>query len=210
MGIPVFVVDDHTLVRQGLVNIIGLERDLVVVGEGTGAAETLGEIREAKPTVLVADLDMPGVRGGDFIAMAKQALPSLRALACTMHASYGYVAEAFKRGADGYVLKSSPSELLIEGIRALADGRGFIDPALQKEVVRLVQEPNRRVPTMDLTAQEIRVLGLAAEGLTNQQIAARVGESGESVKLRLRRCFGKLGATDRASAVAAAVRRGLI
>jgi DNA-binding NarL/FixJ family response regulator len=209
--ISVFVVDDHALVRSGLVNIIALEPDLQVVGDGTGALESLNAIRRSQPRVLVVDLDMPTIRGPDFISMAKDAVPTLLALACTVHASYGWVAEAFRRGADGYVLKSSSSSLLIDAIRAVAEGRGFIDPALQKEVVRLAQQgKGQRAPTMELTARELRVLGLAAEGLTNQQIAARVGESVESVKLHLRRSFSKLGATDRASAVVAAVRRGLI
>jgi DNA-binding NarL/FixJ family response regulator len=210
MVISVYVVDDHALVREGLLRIVNLESDLTVVGSGTGSAETLAEVRRAVPRVLVADLEMPAIRGADFIAMAREAVPSLRVVACSMHASYGYISEALRRGADGYVLKSSPAELLVRAIRAVAAEQGFIDPALQSDVVRLVQSQGRSGGEPDLTAQELQVIRLAAEGLTNQAIAEQVGHSVESVKLRLRGSFRKLGAKDRASAVAAAIRRGLI
>jgi DNA-binding NarL/FixJ family response regulator len=210
MATHVYVVDDHALVRRGLVNIINLEAGLKVVGEGGDTAETLSAIKRLKPDVLVIDLEMPTIRGTDLIAMAKDALPSLRVVACTMHAAFGYLSEALRRGADGYVLKSSSSDLLIAAIRAVAEERGYIDPALQGDVVRLVQERNQPGQPSDLTATEIQVLRLAADGLTNQQIAERVGQSVESVKLRFRWSFRKLGVTDRASAVAAAIRRGLL
>ena len=210
MSIAVYVVDDHALVRHGLVSVINLEEGLRVVGDGGDAAETLTAIKRLRPRVLVVDLEMPTIRGADLIAMAKDALPSLRVVVCTMHAANGYVAEALRRGADGYVLKSSSSDLLIAAIHAVADDRGFIDPALQGEVVRLVQEKKQSGVATDLTVGEIQVLRFAADGLTNQQIAERVGQSVESVKLRFRWSFRKLGATDRASAVAAAIRRGLL
>jgi DNA-binding NarL/FixJ family response regulator len=209
-GTSVFVVDDHALVRDGLINIIDLEPDLTVVGSGTGSAETMRDVKQVRPRVLVVDLEMPVIRGADFIDMAREAVPGIRVIACSMHASYGYISEALKRGADGYVLKSSPGELLIQAIRSVAAGHGFIDPALQADVVRLIQRRGSSEADTDLTAQELQVIRLAAEGLTNQKIAERVGHSVESVKLRLRWSFRKLGAKDRASAVAAAIRRGLI
>lgn len=210
MGVSVYVVDDHALVRQGLVNVINLEEGLRVVGDGGDTSETLAAIKRLRPRVLVVDLEMTTIRGADLIAMAKEAQPSLRVVVCTMHGAHGYVAEALRCGADGYVLKSSSSDLLIAAIRAVADQRGFIDPALQGEVVRLVQDRRQGGAPVDLTVGEIQVLRLAADGLTNQQIAERVGQSVESVKLRFRWSFRKLGAVDRASAVAAAIRRGLL
>lgn len=209
-AIPVFIVDDHVLVREGLINIVNLEPDLRVVGSGTGNAETLAEIKRLRPRVLVCDLEMPTIRGADFMVLAREALPGLHVVVCSMHGSYGYISEALQRGAEGYVLKTSPGDLLVQAIRSVAAGQGFIDPLLQGDVVRLVQSPHRSGPDAELTAQELQVIRLAAEGLTNQKIAERVGQSVESVKLRLRGSFRKLGATDRASAVAAAIRRGLI
>lgn len=210
MSISVYVVDDHALVRQGLVNVINLEDGLRVVGDGGDTSETVAAIKRLRPKVLVVDLEMTTIRGTDLITMAKDAQPSLRVVVCTMHGAHGYVAEALRCGADGYVLKSSSSDLLIAAIRAVADQRGFIDPALQGEVVRLVQDRRQNRAAVDLTVGEIQVLRLAADGLTNQQIAERVGQSVESVKLRFRWSFRKLGAVDRASAVAAAIRRGLL
>jgi len=209
MAITVFVVDDHALVRQGVAQVIAAESDMEVIGEGEGAAETLESVRLLVPQVVVVDLEMPRIRGVDFIERAKDALPALHALVCTMHASQGYVAEALRRGADGYLLKTSPSEVLVAGIRTVASGEGFIDPALQTDVVRLLKDGEQRLLAKDLTAPEIEVLRYAAEGLGNQEIAGRIHQSVETVKLRLRRSFQKLGAADRANAVAIAMRRKL-
>ena len=206
----VFVVDDHTLVRNAIVQIIDLEEDLHVVGEGDGSSQTLEMIQQLRPDVAVIDLEMPQLRGADLIGLLKPLVSSTRILVCTMHASHGYVSEALRRGADGYVLKSSPSSALIEAIRRVAAGLGWIDPALQTDVIKLLQDREQHRTTAELTAQEIEVLGFAAEGLTNQEIAARTRQSVETVKLRLRRSFQKLGAADRANAVALAVRQKLI
>ncbi len=210
MAITVFVVDDHALVRRGISQLLRLERDLGVIGEGSGTSETLDAIVRALPRVAVVDLEMPQIRGADFLAAIKHRAPSVRTLVCTMHGSRGYVAEAVRRGGDGYVLKGSPSERLIEGIRAVAAGGAYIDPALQSDVMRLLQGDDARLIATDLTPQETEVLRLVAEGVSNQEIALRTRQSVETVKLRLRRCFQKLGASDRASAVALAVRRALI
>lgn len=210
MPISVFVVDDHPLVRDGIIQVLKLEPDIQVVGEGTGSAEALESVRQLKPQVVLVDLEMPGIRGADFIDALRQQNLGCRILVCTMHSSHGHVAEALRRGADGYLLKTSPSGLLIEGIRTVAAGRGFIDPALQTDVIRLLQDHDQRLLATDLTAHEIDVLRLAAEGLSNHEIARRTRQSIETVKLRLRRTFQKLGAVDRANAVAVAIRRNLI
>ncbi len=209
-AISVFVVDDHDLVREGIVSVISQQADIVTVGSGAGDAQTLGMLTAVGPRVLVVDLEMPSIRGPSFIVMARDVLPDLRVVVCSVHGSYGYVSDALGHGANGYVLKSSPVEVLIGAIRSVAAGRAFIDPALQEHVVRLVQTRVNGRTEHNLTAHELQVLRFAAEGLTNPQIAARIGQSVESVKLRLRWTFRKLGARDRASAVAGAIRRGLI
>ncbi len=183
---------------------------MTVVGEGTGSSDAVEAIRNLQPDVLVVDLEMPGIRGVDMLEMVKRGSPHTRALVCSMHASYGYVAEALRRGAEGYVLKSSPSSLLVEGIRRVAQGHGYIDPALQTEVLRLLQDRDQSLFNEELTLKELEVLQFAAEGLGNQEIAERTRQSVETVKLRLRRSFRKLGASDRANAVALALRRSLI
>lgn len=209
MTITVFVVDDHELVREGIVQVITLEPDMQILGQASGSAEAIESIRRLGPQVVVVDLEMPQMRGADFIERVRQTC-AVRVLACTMHASHGYVAEALRRGADAYVLKSSPSRLLIEGIRAVSAGKGFIDPALQTDVIRLFKTREQGLLAMDLTAPEIEVLRLASEGMSNQEISRRTRQSVETVKLRLRRSFQKLGAADRANAVALAMRRNLI
>lgn len=210
MALSVFIVDDHALVRNGVRQIVDLEEDMRVVGEGTGSSEALEAIGRAQPDVVVVDLEMPGIRGVDMIEMVKRCSPRTHSLVCSMHASYGYVAEALRRGAEGYVLKSSPSALLVEGIRRVAMGQGYIDPSLQNDVLKLLQDRDQSLFSEELTLKELEVLQLAAEGLGNQEIAERTHQSVETVKLRLRRSFRKLGASDRANAVALALRRSLI
>jgi len=210
MQITVFVVDDHALVRSGMVRVIESEEELRVVGEGTGSAETLEAIRRAQPQVVVVDLEMPQIRGADLIERLKDVAPAAHSLVCTMHSAHGYVSEALRCGATGYLLKSSPGALLVQAIRAAAAGKGFIDPALQTDVIQLLREGDERHLAAALTAQEIEVLRLAADGCTNNEIASRTHQSVETVKLRLRRTFQKLGAADRANAVAMALRRNLI
>jgi DNA-binding NarL/FixJ family response regulator len=209
-AITVFVVDDHTLVRQGMVHLLNLEEDLTVVGDGTGSVETSDAIRRAKPQVVTVDLEMPEIRGAELIGMIRSAHPAAGVLVCTMHAHYAFVAEALRCGAGGYVLKSSPSALLLEGIRRVARGEGLIDPALQTDVIKHLQTPAGQAASGELTVKEIEALRLAADGLSNQEIAKRTGQSVETVKLRLRRTFQKLGAADRVNAVAVAMRRHLI
>jgi DNA-binding NarL/FixJ family response regulator len=210
MPTSVYVVDDHELVRKGIVQLLRLEKDLRVLGEGAGTLETLETITREPPHVAVVDLEMPQIRGADFIQSLKRKTPEIKAVACTMHASRGYLAEALRAGADGYVLKSSPSDWLVTGIRTVAAGKAYVDPTLQDEIVRLLQDRDAHAMQLDLTAQELEVLRLVADGRTNQEIAEHTHQSLESVKLRLRRSFHKLGASDRAQAVAVAVRRNLI
>jgi DNA-binding NarL/FixJ family response regulator len=208
--ITIYIADDHTLVRSGLRRIIELEGDMQVVGDGNGSAESVEAIRQMRPSVVVVDLEMPGIRGVDLIGMVKRTSPNSAALVCSMHASYGYVGEALHRGATGYVLKSSPSSMLIEGIRRVASGDGYIDPVLQSEVLHLLQDRDKNLFKEALTQRELEVLRFAADGLGNKEIADRTHQSVETVKLRFRRSFRKLGAADRANAVALALRRSLI
>jgi len=210
VSIRVYVVDDHVLVRAGLVRLINLESDLSVVGEGTGSSETLAEIKRLTPDIVLIDLEMPDLRGCDMIELIKYHDPAIRVLVCSMHSTYAYVSESLRAGANGYVLKSSPSGALLEAIRRVAAGDAHIDPSLQGDVLRLLQMPPGRIFEKELTVQEVEALKLAAEGLGNVEIAGRTGQSVETVKLRLRRAFQKLGAADRASAVAVALRRNLI
>lgn len=210
MSIRVYVVDDHALVRAGLVRLVDLENDMNVVGEGVGCSEAVREVQRLKPDVVIVDLEMPEMRGVDLIEQLRFSEPNLHVLVCSMHSTYAYVSEALRAGAQGFVLKSSPSACLIEGIRRVAKGQAHIDPSLQSEVLRLLQGPERRIFDTELTTQETETIKLASEGLSNHEIAHRTGQSVETVKLRLRRTFQKLGVADRASAVAAAMRRNLI
>jgi DNA-binding NarL/FixJ family response regulator len=146
---------------------------------------------------------VPAIHGADLIALGAR---RAGAIACP-RPLVAIPLEAGRSGAEGYVLKTSPATCSCK--RLVRSRPARIHRSCEADVVRLVS-PRRSGPEAELTAQELQVIRLAAEGLTNQKIAMRVGNSMESVKLRLRSSFRKLGAKDRASAVAAAIRRGLI
>jgi DNA-binding NarL/FixJ family response regulator len=205
--ISVFVIDDHEMVRRAMADYIGRAASFAVVGDGPGDRATLDRVREQHPTVVVIDMEMPSISGAQFIAYLKAEPEAPRVLVCSMHDAATYVSEAFRRGADGYILKRSPLPSLLEALRRVAAGEGYIDPSLHVDVI------NRFRAAMAegaLTGEELDVLRLAAQGRNNEQIAERLNASVETVKHRLRRAFRKLGASDRAHAVAIALTQKLL
>lgn len=205
--IDVFVVDDHEMVRMALTDFIVRQPDFVLKGQGAGDRQTLEEIRRTSPRVVSVDLEMPVISGSQFLEFTKALTPAPRILVCSMHSAPAYVVDAFRRGADGYVLKRSPMSSYLEALRLVAGGDGYIDPSLHSDVIRRLKEPDSSEP---LSPEELDALRLAADGLTNEQIAERLGQSFESVKHRLKRVFQKLEARDRSHAVAIAFKRNLL
>ena len=205
--ISVFVIDDHEMVRRAMADYIGRAAGFAVTGDGAGDRATLDLVREQHPAVVVIDMEMPSISGAQFIAYLKAEPEAPRVLVCSMHDAATYVSEAFRRGADGYILKRSPLPSLLEALRRVAAGEGYIDPSLHVDVI------NRFRAAMAegaLTGEELDVLRLAAQGRNNEQIAERLNASVETVKHRLRRAFRKLGASDRAHAVAIALTQKLL
>lgn len=205
--ISVFVIDDHEMVRRAMADYIGRANGFRLLGDGPGERQTLAVLLEQRPDVVTLDMEMPGLSGAQCIEYLKSAAEPPRVLVCSMHDGATYVAEAFRRGADGYVLKRSPLPSLLEALRRVASGDGFIDPGLHVDVIARFRAA---MAEGTLTGEELDVLRLAAQGCNNEQIAERLGASVETVKHRLRRAFRKLGASDRAHAVAIALTHKLL
>jgi len=154
---------------------------------------------------------MPGMGGLAAIPQLRRAAPSTAVLVFTMHHNAAYVHEAMRAGARGYVLKSAPKEELLAAIRALAAGGGYLQPAITGTVLRrLLSDARVAGERSPLTLREVQILETVADGKSNKEIAAALAIAEDTVKTHLRNLFEKLGAADRAQAVAIALRQNLI
>jgi DNA-binding NarL/FixJ family response regulator len=186
------------------------EADVTVVGEASGGAEGVAAAARLAPDVTIVDLAMPGMGGLAAIPELRRAAPRTAILVFTMHHNTAYVHEAMRAGARGYVLKSAPKEELLAAIRALATGGGYLQPAITGTVLRRLLSDARVAGRSPITAREVQILEAVADGKSNKEIAGALAIAEETVKTHLRNLFEKLGAADRAQAVAIALRQNLI
>lgn len=206
--IRVLIVDDHELVREGLRLMLSRTEGIVVEGLAEGGEEALAVLQSVDPDVLLLDLSMPRTSGMDVIArLAMRGRSRPRILVLTATDDQDLVLEAVRAGAHGYILKSASRNELIGAIRRVAGGDQYYDSVVAKAFLRGDQ---RQRDAGLLTAREIEILRLAADGLTTRDIAARLFLSSSTVKSHLDNIYRKLDASDRAHAVAIALRRNLL
>src|SRR5215510_10814503 len=175
----IVLADDHHIVRQGLRALLEVESDLKVVGEAGDGLEAVRNVEALNPGVLVLDLMMPGLNGLDVLKQIKKRSPSTMIVILSMYANEAYVLEALTNGASAYVLKDSTSSDLVRAVNEAAAGRRYLSPPLSTHAIELYQQQKAKTATLDryetLTTREREVLHLAAEGLTNAEIASRLG-----------------------------------
>lgn len=210
--ISVLLVDDHPVVIEGLRKLLETAGDISVTGTANDAHSALTQAQALKPQVILLDLRMPGATG---IQTARRLREQEYDGAIIMLTSYGdqaYVTQALEAGADGYLLKSTPSEQLIKAIRDATHGRRQLSPELLDGVLEEIGDLAREKTAREfaLTEEEAEILRRTSQGASNRAIASGMDLSEVSVKKKLATIYQKLGATDRASAVAVAIRRGLI
>lgn len=207
----IVLVDDHAAVRAGVRVLLEAEPDLTVVGEAGDGAEAIGVLTTTRPDVVVLDLAMPGLGGLDAIPGLRGASPRTAILVFTMHANTAYVTAAMRAGARGYLLKSARQHDLLAAVRAVHTGHGYLQPEITGPLLRrIVADERVAAGRGTLTAREAQILEAVADGRSNKEIAAAIGIAEDTVKTHLRRLFEKLGASDRAQAVAIALRQRLI
>ena len=210
--ISVLLVDDHPVVVEGLRKVLATAGDVSVAGEAHDAATAIELARSLKPDVILIDLRMPGATGVQAVRRMRDLDLMSAVIILTSYGDQAYVRQAMEAGADGYLLKSTPPEELINAIRQAARGRKQLSPELIDSVLTdlsgLAREQTRR--DADLSEEDRDILRNAARGATNKEIGLALGRSEISIKKRLQVIFAKLGAVDRAHAVAEAIRRGLI
>lgn len=199
----VLLVDDHSVVRMGLAAIINIEEDLKVCGEAESGAEAVKLAREMRPNVVVMDFMMPGMDGAEATAAVLRASPESKVLVLTTYGTSADIARALKCGATGAVTKNLSNEELADAIRAAARGERMLSAEIEASLSEA--ESNN-----GLTARQREVLDSITRGLSNDDIAGMLGISKVRVKQHLAALYQKLGAANRAEAVAIALRRQLL
>ena len=209
--IRILLADDHTVLRSGLRALLSVHGDLEVAGEAAEGAEAIRLAHALKPDVVVMDIGMPGVSGIDATARIRRELPLTKVLILSMHDDQGYLRQALRAGASGYVLKKAADTELLAAIRAAARGEVFLDPSLAKGLVEDVVLPKAQEPEIPtLSDREREVLQLLARGHTNQQVADRLCIGVKSVETYKARLMDKLGLKGRAELVRYALTHGLL
>ncbi|OBJ71082.1 response regulator transcription factor [Mycobacterium sp. 1274756.6] len=199
--VTVFLVDDHEVVRRGLIDLLGADPELEVVGEAGTVAEALARIPAARPDVAVLDVRLPDGNGIELCRELLSRLPDLRCLILTSFTSDEAMLDAILAGASGYVVKDIKGMELARAVKEVGAGRSLLDnraAAALMATLRRTDEPAD--PLSNLTAQERTLLGLLAEGLTNKQIADRMFLAEKTVKNYVSRLLAKLGMQRRTQA----------
>ncbi len=212
--IKVIIADDHTVVREGLRQILAKEPDIEVVGEAADGLEALDMVRNMKPDVVLLDIAMPGVSGLEAISLIKQTSPECEVVTLTMHSKESMIHRMLDSGALGYILKASPVGDVIEAIRAAHRGEYYLSSKIKAELVSAYLHSRKEKPPIKgydlLSEREQHVFRLVAEGNSTNKIAELLTVSPKTVEKHRANIMKKMGLKDRLDLVKEAIRIGII
>lgn len=203
--IRVLIADDHPVVRSGLAGMLGVEPDVEVVGEAADGEEAVALATGLRPDLVLMDLRMPRMDGAEATARIAREVPGVHVLVLTTYETDTDILRAVEAGATGYLLKDTPRDQLVAGLRAAARGESALSPSVARRLVQQLRGGDER-----LTAREQEVLALVAQGLSNVAIGRELYITEATVKTHLLRAFAKLGVDDRTRAVTVAIERGIL
>ncbi|WP_425446551.1 response regulator [Dethiothermospora halolimnae] len=202
--IKVLIVDDHSLMRQGLKQLLELEDDIDVVCQSCDGEDAIKKTNEYRPDVILLDINMPKLNGIETLRRLKDIGVSSKVIMLTIHDDREYLCETVNIGADGYVLKDADSDTLVQAIRDVVKGKSYIQPSIASLLVSKLNSDEEKTDgekKVDLlTKREYEVLTLIAEGLNNREIAGKLYISEKTVKNHVSNIFKKIEVSDRIQA----------
>lgn len=209
--ISMLIVDDHPVVRDGLVAILGTQPDFEIAGQAASGEAALALFERLRPDVILLDLEMPGMDGVEVIKRLRAARPDVKIVVFTAFDTDERILSALQAGAKGYLLKGAPRSELFEAVRIVYQGGSLLQPVVASRLLsQLAGSETAAPPAEELTPREFEVLGLLAQGKPNKEIAADLVISERTVKFHISAILAKLGATNRTEAVTIALQQGLI
>jgi DNA-binding NarL/FixJ family response regulator len=211
-AIKVLIVDDHTVVRDGLTAMLGRESDFHVVGEAANGVQAVERSRQLKPDVILMDLRMPELDGVQAMRQIREDDPTVKFLVLTTYDSDEYIFDAIEAGAKGYLLKDTSRQELFRALRAASRDESLIEPAVAGKVLNRLAQLSRQA-TSDgetLSERKLEVLQHLAKGSANKEIASTLSISESTVKTHVANIFHKLEVNGRMEAVTKAMQKGII
>ncbi|MBL8191232.1 MAG: response regulator transcription factor [Acidobacteria bacterium] len=209
----ILLADDHNIVRQGLRALLQSEPHFRLVGEASDGIEAVRLAERLKPDVLITDVMMPGLNGLEVARQVSRSLPNTRIIILSMYTNDAYVIEAFKNGANGYVLKDSEASDLIQAVKEVISGNRYLSPPLSERALELYMQKLESAPSDPyelLTTREREVLQLVAEGRTSAEIANRLFISPRTAEGHRANLMRKLGLQTNADLIRFALKRGIL
>lgn len=212
--INILLVDDQTLVRQGLKSLLEMSERVAVIAEAENGNSAIAAVSQYRPDVVLMDIRMPEMDGIEAVSQLSKEFPSVAVLMLTTFDDHASVIAAIQAGAKGYLLKDVSLETLVDAVEALYRGESWIQPVVTERIIKGLQSVRPQTPTTDLveplTDKELAVLRLVAAGLSNQEIAESLFKSTGTVKNQVSSLMAKLEVRDRTRAVLKAIELGLL
>jgi len=208
--IRVLIVDDHTVVRQGLRFLLQQEPDIEVIGEAEDGGQAISMVRDQVPAVVLLDLLMPNTDGLTALREIKRLSPATQVVILTSHQGDDLLFEAIKAGAVSYVLKTAGVDAVVESVRAAARGESVLDPSVAAKVLQEMRRRRDRDPVDQLSPREIDVLTALARGRSNKEIARDLSIGEETVKTHVSNILSKLHLADRTQAAIYGLQQRLV
>ncbi len=211
MAVKVIIADDHTMVREGLKQLLEIDSEIKVVGEAGDGYECLDITNKMKPDIVLLDLNMPNLGGLETLRIIKQQKMSCKVIVLTIHNEIEYLIKVLDIGCDGYVLKDSDFETLKKAIFTVYEGETYIEPVLTPLLnSSLAERDILKEKVSYLTKRELEVLKLIASGAFNKEIASALNISERTVKNHVSNIFRKIGVSDRTQAAVFAIKNNII